>query len=179
MKNILRWLVIMLLMKTKNLTCCCMTRRLSWPNVDSQSSPHMTSLCQNKLKQDKPNIRDQFNPRSCLNPQLIYTLMNDCTRVKLTVGYNHIFIVVSLKIIYNKIGPEYLFQFLALAVRTDVNQFWFSFLIPSWWWWIYPMFSLKMSQHINALMAWYYGWLDWICLTTTHVLQDTLAVLHK
>ena len=23
------------------------------------------------------------------------------------------------------------------------------------------------------------GWLDWICLTTTHVLQDILAVLHK
>ena len=23
------------------------------------------------------------------------------------------------------------------------------------------------------------GWLDWICLTTTHVLQDILAVLHR
>ena len=23
------------------------------------------------------------------------------------------------------------------------------------------------------------SWLDWICLTTTHVLQDILAVLHK
>ena len=23
------------------------------------------------------------------------------------------------------------------------------------------------------------GWLDWICLTTTYVLQDILAVLHK
>ena len=125
----------------------------------------MTSLCQNKLKQDKLNIRDQFNPRSCLNPQLIYTLMNDYTRVKLTVGYNNIFIAVSLKIIYNKIGPEYLFQFFALAVRTDVNQFWFSFLILSWWWWIYPMFSLKMSQHINTLMAWYYGATNKLALT--------------
>ena len=25
----------------------------------------------------------------------------------------------------------------------------------------------------------YVDWLDWICLMTTHVLQDTLAVLHK
>ena len=25
----------------------------------------------------------------------------------------------------------------------------------------------------------YLCWLDWICLTTTHVLQDILAVVHK
>ena len=25
----------------------------------------------------------------------------------------------------------------------------------------------------------HYGWMDWVCLTTTHVLQDILAVLHK
>ena len=32
---------------------------------------------------------------------------------------------------------------------------------------------------MSAGMAQLAGWLDWICLTTTHVLQDILAVLHK
>ena len=31
----------------------------------------------------------------------------------------------------------------------------------------------------GTLLGWVGDWLDWVCLTTTHVLQDILAVLHR
>ena len=40
---------------------------------------------------------------------------------------------------------------------------------------------LRWRQWETTLIGWAYtwaGWWDWICLTTTHVLQDILAVLH-
>ena len=37
-----------------------------------------------------------------------------------------------------------------------------------------------LSLSLDLLVSvWTVGWLDWICLTMTHVLQDLLAVLHR
>ena len=40
-------------------------------------------------------------------------------------------------------------------------------------------FFVKNISNKEFTSIYFYIELDWICLTTTHVLQDILAVLHK
>ena len=40
-------------------------------------------------------------------------------------------------------------------------------------------FFWPMVEEVLKIEEGSVGWLDWICLTTTHVLEDILAVLHR
>ena len=44
--------------------------------------------------------------------------------------------------------------------------------------WIQIGVTVRNAQFGSKLVIILSGWLDWICLTTTHVLQDKLAVLY-